>query len=108
LFLFGVRGNFFSMKFLRLFLLVGLWSAGCVSIPPDGDALDCSACETMWIRLLPATGTTAYYRAKREKAPSSCANCQTLAAKYFETGEVPRACPQCGGKIIVRPVNVVR
>ena len=85
------------------FLLVS-----CATLPPDGDAVECAACDALWIRLLPATGAAGVYRMKHEERPEPCARCEKLSASYFRTGEIPTRCPQCGGRLLLRPVNVTR
>jgi hypothetical protein len=31
-----------------------------------------------------------------------------LALNYFQTGEIPQRCPECGGNLTLRPVSVTR
>ena len=62
----------------------------------------------MWIRLLPETGVTGYYRAKREQARLSCTDCEKLALACFRTGQLPARCPRCGGSLVVIAVDIAR
>jgi hypothetical protein len=82
--------------------------ASCTSIPVQGEAVECDACRTIWIRLFPSSGAAGIYRLNHEEKRRPCANCTKLAMRYFETGEIPERCPQCGGNLAVRPVNVTR
>lgn len=80
----------------------------CATVPVEGDAVECDACRTIWVRLYPSSGAQGIYRLNHDEKRKPCANCQKLAMRYFETGEIPQGCPQCGGNIAVRPVNVTR
>jgi uncharacterized paraquat-inducible protein A len=88
--------------------LLILFLASCATVPIDGEAVECDVCRTIWIRLYPSSGGPGIYRLNHEEKRKPCANCQTLAMRYFETGEMPERCPQCGGNLAVRPVNVTR
>ena len=88
--------------------LVALFLASCMTVPPDGVAVECRACRAMWIRLFPPTEAPGIYRLKHCPKSRICPNCSNLAAKYFETGEMAPRCPSCRGDLVPRPVNVVR
>ena len=95
-----------ACKALGVVMIVLL--AACATVPVEGDAVECDACKTIWIRLYPSSGAPGIYRLNHDKKRKPCANCQKLAARYFETGGVPERCPRCGGNLVVRPVNVTR
>ena len=80
--------------------------ASCATIPVQGEAVECDACRTIWIRLFPSSGAAGIYRLNHEEKHRPCANCEKLAMRYFQTGEIPARCPQCDGQLTVRPVNV--
>ena len=82
--------------------------AACATVPVEGEAVDCDACRTIWIRLDPSTGAPGIYRLNHDKKHKPCVRCQRLAMRYFEKTGVPARCPQCGGNLAVRPVNVTR
>ncbi len=82
--------------------------AACATVPIDGEAVECDVCQTIWIRLFESSGAPGIYRLNHEEKRRPCANCGKLAMRYFETGELPRRCPQCGGNLAPRPVNVTR
>ena len=82
--------------------------AACATVPVDGDAVECDACRTIWIRLYPSSGGPGIYRLNHEEKRQPCADCEKMAMRYFESGELPPRCPQCGGNLAVRPVNVTR
>lgn len=88
--------------------LAALLLASCVTVPPDGDAVECRACRAMWIRLLPPTEAPGIYRLKHCPRSRICPRCSSLAAKYFETGEMAPRCPSCRGVLVARPVSVIR
>ena len=86
--------------------LVMVLLASCATIPVQGEAVECDACRTIWIRLFPSSGAPGVYRLNHEEKHRPCANCGQLVMRYFETGEIPARCPQCDGRLTVRPVNV--
>jgi len=101
-----------DFKFMKSFKAVGalliLFLAACASVPVDGEAVECDLCRTIWIRLYPSSGGPGIYRLNHEEKRKPCADCGNLATRYFETGKLPPRCPQCGGNLVVRPVNVTR
>lgn len=76
--------------------------------PPDGEAVQCGACDTIWIRLFETSGAPGVYRLNHEIRRRPCRTCQALAANYFQSGEIPKRCADCGGNLTLRPVNVAR
>ena len=88
-------------------VLVVLLTA-CATIPVEGDAVECDACKTIWVRLFPSSGGPGIYRLNHDEKRKPCASCQKLAMRYFESGGIPQRCPRCGGNLAVRPVNVTR
>ena len=93
-----------GLRTLGVVLVVVL--AACTTVPIMGEAVECNACRTIWIRLYPSSGAPGVYRLNHEENRRPCENCAKLAMRYFETGEIPARCPQCGGQVTVRPVNV--
>ena len=88
--------------------LAALLLASCATVPPDGIAVECRACRAMWIRLLPSTEAPGIYRLKQCPKSRICPNCSSLAARYFETGQMVPRCPRCRGILVSRAVNVIR
>jgi len=80
--------------------------ASCATVPVQGEALECSACRTIWIRLYPSSGAPGVYRLIHGEKTRPCENCQQLAMACFQTGKAPKKCPECGGVFTMRPVNV--
>lgn len=95
---------------------LGLWAAalisgalvGCASVPVDGDAVECGACDTLWIRLFESSGAPGLYRLNHDERHEPCTACRARAMEYFETGRLPDDCPVCHGRLGVRPVAVSR
>jgi DNA-directed RNA polymerase subunit RPC12/RpoP len=101
------NGHLEAMKGLKAVSVVFLiLLASCATIPVQGEAVECDACRTIWIRLFPSSGAPGIYRLNHEEKHRPCANCGKLAMRYFQTGEIPARCPQCDGRLTVRPVNV--
>lgn len=82
--------------------------AACATVPVEGDAVECDACKTIWVRLYPSSGAPGIYRLNHDEKRKPCASCQKSAVLYFETGGVPERCPRCSGKLALRPVSVTR
>jgi len=80
--------------------------ASCATVPVQDEALECDACQTMWIRLYPSSGAPGVYRLIHGEKTKPCENCQQLAMACFQTGKAPKKCPECGGVFTMRPVNV--
>jgi hypothetical protein len=81
----------------------------CSTLQPlDGDAVECDVCETVWIRLFPSSGAPGVYRLNHAEKRKPCRTCRALALNYFQTGEIPQRCPECGGNLTLRPVSVTR
>lgn len=80
--------------------------ASCATVPVQGEALECSACRTIWIRLYPSSGAPGVYRLIHGEKTRPCENCQQLAMACFQTGKAPKKCLDCGGVFTLRPVNV--
>ncbi|MEY3481787.1 MAG: hypothetical protein RIQ71_2562 [Verrucomicrobiota bacterium] len=99
-----------STDWRMLTVAVTLFCAvGCASIPRDGDAVECSRCEAMWIRLFAGSPAPGFYRAaERESNGSPCSRCEQLSANFFESGVLLRRCPECGGRLLPRTVSVAR
>ncbi len=100
----GHAGAMKGLKAVGAVFLVLL--ASCKTIPVHGEAVECDACRTIWLRLFPSSGAPGIYRLNHEEKRRPCANCGKLAMRYFETAGIPARCPQCGGQLTVRPVNV--
>jgi uncharacterized paraquat-inducible protein A len=99
-------GDMKACKALGAVMIVLL--AACATVPVEGEAVECDACKTIWVRLYPSSGAPGIYRLNHDEKRKPCANCQKLAARYFETGEIPERCLRCSGKLVVRPVSVTR
>lgn len=80
--------------------------ASCATVPVQGEALECNACRTMWIRLYPSSGAPGVYRLIHGEKTRPCGSCQKLAMACFQNGKSPEKCPECDGVFTVRPVNV--
>jgi hypothetical protein len=80
--------------------------AACATVPSDGEAVQCEACDALWIRLRPASGAPGIYRASHAKRWQACPWCEALAIAYLQGGRRPERCVECGGELSVRPVNV--
>ena len=81
----------------------------CAGIPADGDAVQCDACRDMWIYLSSSTPAPGLYRLDGEGDERPvCPHCQEMAIVYFEGGALPRRCPECGGHLQARAVDIVR
>jgi hypothetical protein len=105
----GRRRHGDAMKSGKTWLAVlAVLLAACATVPIEGEAVECDACQTIWIRLFEASGSPGIYRLNHDENHRPCAHCAKLAMRYFETGELPPRCPQCGGNLTVRPVNVAR
>jgi len=79
--------------------------AACTTLEPrHGDAVSCDVCDTIWIRLFDSSGAPGVYRLKHEEKRRPCRTCQALAMNYFQTGKLPKHCPECGGNLMLRPV----
>ena len=103
----GRRHDGETMKRTKIFCAVAaVMLAACATVPPQGDAVECDACRTIWIRLFPSSGAAGIYRLNHEEKRKPCRNCGRLAERYFETGEIPPRCPRCGGNLTLRPVSV--
>lgn len=98
-------------------LPLSAWAVACAALllpacstlqPLEGDAVECDVCETIWIRLFPSSGAPGVYRLNHEEKRKPCRTCRTLAMNYFQTGEIPNRCPDCGGNLTLRPVSVTR
>lgn len=98
----------FVKRFRAWCTVLAVLLAACATVPVDGDAVECDVCRTIWIRLYPSSGAPGIYRLNHVEKRRPCANCTQLALRYFETGRIPERCPQCGGHLAVRPVNVTR
>jgi hypothetical protein len=95
------------MKRLKVFgALLTIFLAACATVPVQGEALECNACQTMWIRLYPSSRAPGVYSLIHGEKSRPCGNCQKLAMACFQTGKSPQKCPECGGVFTVRPVNV--
>jgi hypothetical protein len=97
----------------RVFLLCAMMAAhilgGCAALPVDGDAVECNRCQTMWIRLYAKTTAPGLYRLdERGGAAAPCPRCEQFSVQFFESGVLPRLCPDCGGSLEPRTVNVLR
>ena len=86
-----------------LFLL-----AGCRTVPVDGEAVECSRCETIWIRLYAGSPAPGIYRAAQREGRSPCSRCEQLSVQFFESGALRRTCRECAGQLRPRLVNVAR
>lgn len=96
-----------AMKRIQAFCAIAaILFAACATVPPQGDAVECDACRTIWIRLFPSSGAAGIYRLNHDEKHRPCRNCERLAARYFESGEIPQRCPRCGGVLALRPVRV--
>ncbi len=83
--------------------------AACSTLQPlEGDAVQCDVCDTIWIRLFESSGAPGVYRLNHEVKRKPCRTCQALAMNYFQSGEIPKRCADCGGNLTLRPVNVTR
>ena len=80
--------------------------ASCATVPVQGEALECNACRTMWIRLYPSSGAPGIYRLIHGEKSRPCESCQKVAMDCFQTGKSPQKCSECGGVLTLRPVNV--
>ena len=91
-------------------LALTLLLAACATVPDntDGEALDCSACRAIWIRLLPSSGAPGVYRAKHCPKQRLCPECTRIVARYFRGGELPARCHACGGDLVWHPVSVTQ
>lgn len=96
------------MNFLRIVLLVGLWAAGCVTVPPgsDGIALECDACRTMWIRIDRPGDLAGDYRIEHEPGRKVCATCDRIGQRFLRTGQAPARCEVCGGTLTTGVVEL--
>ena len=95
------------MKRLKaLGALATILLAACATVPVQGEAVECSACRTMWIQLCPSSGAPGLYRLNHQEKSKPCVDCQKSAMAYFQAGKTPGKCPECGGTLTVRPVNV--
>jgi hypothetical protein len=81
----------------------------CATLPADGDAVECDACQAMWIYLSSSTPAPGLYRlnGNGDKRPT-CARCQGIAVGYFESGGLLERCPDCGGRLRARGVDIIR
>jgi hypothetical protein len=82
--------------------------AACTTIPSDGAAVQCEACDTLWVRLLPASGAPGLYGLNYEKRWQACSDCEKLAMAYFGGARLPECYSKCGGKLSEQPVKVTR
>ena len=107
----GQGATLTAMKTIRR----SAWAAVCALLPltacstlqpPDGDAVECDACDTIWIRLFPSSGAPGVYRLNHGEKRKPCGSCGKLALGYCETGQIPKRCPDCGGNLTLRPVDV--
>ena len=98
-------------SFLRnvvMVLSVFVLLAACVTIPADGEAVQCAACDALWIRLLPVSGAPGIYRANHAKRWQACAACEEFSLAYFAGGRLPERCLECGGKLSAQGVEVTK
>jgi hypothetical protein len=96
-------GRYFdAMNFLRILLLVGVWSAGCATVPreSDGIALECDVCRTMWVRIDRPGPITGDYRIEHERGRKVCPACEKIGRRFVRTGEAPAKCEVCGGTLV--------
>jgi hypothetical protein len=95
--------------FLLFAMMAALFLGGCAAVPVDGDAVECNKCQTMWIRLYAKTSVPGLYRLdEREGNASPCSRCEQLSVQFFESGALLRRCPDCGGMLGARTVNIIR
>ena len=77
--------------------------------PLDGDAVECDACQAMWIYLSSGTPVPGLYRLNGNgDKRATCARCQKIAVGYFESGGLLQQCPDCGGRLRARGVDIIR
>jgi len=89
------------------FLLV--LAAGCATIPPagiDGVAVECTACDTVWIRLDRPRELAGIYRIQHDATREVCPDCEKLARQFLRTGQAPAQCSSCGGMLIPGEVQL--
>ena len=80
--------------------------AACCTVPaPDGEAVECDACETLWIHMFPPVEPPGLYRLNHAKQWRACSACEGYAERYFRSGKIPAFCPRCRGRLAVRPVT---
>ncbi len=95
------------MRRLKVFgALLTMFLAACATVPVQGEAVECNVCRTMWIQLSPSSGAPGLYRLNHQEKAKPCTSCEKLAMAYFQTGKTAGKCPECGGTLTVRPVNV--
>ena len=81
----------------------------CATLPADGDAVECDACQAMWIYLSSGTPAPGLYRLNGNgDKRATCARCQKIAVGYFESGGLLQHCPDCGGRLRARGVDIIR
>ncbi len=98
--------HFEAMKSLKVAgaVMILLLAACCTVPPPVGEAIECDACETLWIHMFPPVDPPGLYRLKHGKNWRACSACERLAETYFRSGKIPAFCPRCRGNLEVRPV----
>lgn len=82
--------------------------AACATVPVEGDAVNCDACRTMWIRLYSSSGAPGIYRLNHDEKHPPCLRCQGLAVRHFEGSGLAPRCARCGGNLALLPVRVTR
>ncbi|MBU3665975.1 MAG: hypothetical protein FGM15_08905 [Chthoniobacterales bacterium] len=96
------------MKKLLLLLLASAFLPGCLTVEPDGGAVECSACEMIWLRLDPSTGIPGTYLVAHGKKRRPCRSCARIAEAFFGGAELQPRCQRCGGGLAYRAVNILR
>lgn len=96
------------MKKLPLLLLATALLSACLTVEPDGGAVECSACEMIWLRLDPSTGIPGTYLVAHGKRRKPCRSCVKAAEAFFDGRQLEPQCSHCGGNLAFRAVNIIR
>lgn len=94
------------MRTLRILALAALTLTGCLALKPDGRAIECSACEAIWLKLEPEAGFPGVYRVIHGSRRKPCRTCERRATAFLDGAPALTHCPDCGGELAYRPVII--
>jgi hypothetical protein len=73
----------------------------CATVPSDydGAAVECDACQAMWIRLDRPRGLAGLYTIRHRPDRELCAECNRMVRRCLRGGPCPETCEACQGNL---------